>query len=117
MTKPGRAEAALERVALADRLLQRVQVLGVAEALDGEHLLAPGLDREHEARPDGDTVDDHGAGAADAVLAAEMGAGQPELFAEEVGERHAHVGGRWRRSPLTTISISSLTNASLYVLG
>ena len=35
------------------------------------------------------TVEEHGAGAADAVLAAHVGAGQPEVVAESVGEQPA----------------------------
>ena len=34
-------------------------------------------------------VDEHRAGAADAVLAADMGAGEAELVAEEIGEEQA----------------------------
>ena len=52
------------------------------------------LDREHQARPDADTVDDHRARAAHAVLTPEVGAGELEAIAEEVGQRHPHFGVR-----------------------
>ena len=49
-------------------------------------LVPVGLDGEHQARADGRAVEEDGAGAADAVLAAEMGAGEPDILAERVGE-------------------------------
>ncbi len=57
------------------------------EALDGADLAPLGLDREHQAGAHRVAVDQHGAGAADAVLAAEMGAGEAAVLAERVGER------------------------------
>ena len=72
----GRAEAALEAVALAERLLQRVQPPVLLEALDRRHLRAPRLHREHQARADGDAVDEHGARPAHPVLAPEVGPGR-----------------------------------------
>ena len=54
-------------------------------------------DREHQARPHRPPVDQHGAGAADAVLAADVGAGQAEVVAQRVGEQpprgHARLVG------------------------
>src|SRR6185436_15265723 len=44
------------------------------------------LHREHQAGARRPAVDEHGARAADAVLAAEMGAGQAELLTQEVGK-------------------------------
>ena len=61
------------------------------DALDGEQLVAVGLHREHQAGARRAAVEQDGAGAADAVLAAEMRAGEPELVAHEIGERHAHL--------------------------
>ena len=52
------------------------------------------LHGEHEARAHGLAVDQHRARAAHAVLAPEVGAGQAEVLAQEVGQRHAHLGGR-----------------------
>ncbi len=48
---------------------------------------ALGLHRQHQAGAHRGAVDDDGAGAADAVLAADMGAGQPQVVAQAVGER------------------------------
>ena len=45
---------------------------------------AVGLHRERQAGARGDAVDAHRAGAADAVLAADVGAGRAELVAQEV---------------------------------
>ena len=56
--------------------------------------LAARLHREHQARPDADAVDHHGARAADAVLTPEVGAGELEALAQEVGQRHPHFGVR-----------------------
>ena len=46
-------------------------------------------DGEHQARARRLAVDQHCAGAAHAVLAAEMGPGQITAFAQEIGERQA----------------------------
>ena len=56
------------------------------------------LHGEHEAAADRLAVDDHGAGAADAVLATDMGPRQPQVLAQEVGEGLA----RLDRSPSGT---------------
>src|SRR3954453_11592356 len=93
---PRRAETALEAVLgtkggrdPAQRRVRRGQ------ALDRRYLRPVGLDREHQAGPDGGAVDEDGARAADAVLAADMRAGQPEVVAEKVRQqqprRHARL--------------------------
>ena len=51
--------------------------------------MAVGLDRERQAGRADRAVEQDGAGAADAVLAAEMRAGQAEVVAEEVRQRDA----------------------------
>src|SRR3954466_11296985 len=87
-----RAEPALQRMALVEGLLERMQLLRVArQALDGEHRAAAGLDRQHEARPHGLAVDLHGARAADAVLAADVRAGQARDVADEVRQQRARL--------------------------
>src|SRR5262249_55664323 len=67
----------------------------VAEAFDGAHLALVAGDREGEAGAPRLAVDQHGAGAAHAVLAAEMGAGEVAPLAQKVGERQPrrHVVG------------------------
>ena len=48
-----------------------------------------GLHREHQAGAHGSAVEHHGAGAAHAVLAADMGAGQQQLVAQKIAQQHA----------------------------
>ena len=85
----GSAVAALQRIAAGELGLQRGGLAAVGDALDGFHREAVGLDREHEAAAHQLALEAHGAGAADAVLAAEMGAGETELLAQEVGQMDA----------------------------
>src|SRR5947208_3134170 len=84
----GGAEAALQRVRLAESRLQRVELVRAArrEALDGRQLSAVRLHREHQAGAHRLAVEQHGAGAAHAVLAADVGAGEPQVLAEEVAQ-------------------------------
>ena len=51
-----------------------------------------GLHGQHQARTHRLAVDQHGAGAADTVLAADVGAGQFEIVAQKVDQRAAHLG-------------------------
>ena len=73
---PRRAEAALQGVVLAERLLQRAPL----EPFDRPDLGAVGLHREQQAGAHRDAVELDGARAADAVLAADVRAGQAELW-------------------------------------
>ena len=59
---PGRAEAALQPVALAERLLHRVQLPVLRQPLDRRDVGAVGLDRQHVAGPDAAAVQMDGAG-------------------------------------------------------
>ena len=89
----GRAEAALQGVIVAERGLQRVErAVGGGEQFHGAHVAAFGLHGERQAGALRHAVDQHGAGAAHAVLAADMGAGGAERMAQEVGEQHARLG-------------------------
>ena len=47
-----------------------------------------GLNREDQTGPHRVAVEQHRARPAGTVLAAQMGAGQPALLAQEVGQRH-----------------------------
>ena len=88
-------------MAFLEGLLDRMQRAVLAgERLDRPHLVARGLDREGEAGAPGLAVDQHGAGAADAVLAADMGAGEAKLVAEEIGEQHADADLALDRFPI-----------------
>ena len=53
----------------------------VRETLNGRNFVIPGLYRKHQARAYGLAVEQHRAGATDAVLAADMGAGEDEIVA------------------------------------
>src|SRR5262245_7908901 len=83
----GGAEAALERVVLPERLLNRVERFSAGEPFDRRHLRPVSLSGEEQARADRLAVEHHRARATDAVLAAEMGAGEAEVLPQEVGER------------------------------
>ena len=89
----GRAIAALQRVMTAEGIAQQRHHRVVVEALHRAHVRAGAGDGVAQARTHRTAVDHHGAGAADAVLAAEMGAGEIELLAHEVGEMRARRDG------------------------
>ena len=81
-----RAVAALQCVALDECLLQVGDLPAVGDALDRDHLGAVGLHRQHQAAAHDRAVDPHRAGAADAVLAPDMRAGEAELGAQEIDQ-------------------------------
>ena len=66
-------------------------VAGRRHPFDGRHLVTVSLGGEHEAGTHGETVEEHGAGSAHAVLTADMRARQVEILTQEVGERRAQV--------------------------
>ena len=69
-----------------ERLLHGMERLAIArQAFDRRHVVALGLYGKHQARPHRHSVEEHGATAAHAVLAADMRAGEPEVVAEMVG--------------------------------
>ena len=82
-----RAEAALHGVVGDERLLDRVQLLAVGQALDGGDLARADVEDERHARADRRAVEVHGAGAARAAVAHDLGPGQPEREAQRVGQR------------------------------
>jgi hypothetical protein len=86
-----RAEAAHQRVLLAEGLLDRVQRRALCQAVDVANLLALALDRERRARIHGAAVDDHRARAARAAIAAPLAAGQIRAHAQRVEQRHARL--------------------------
>ena len=105
----GGAVAALEAVVLEEGLLQRVQLVAVGQALDGGDLGAVGGDREHQAGVDAAAVEQDGAGAALAVVAALLGAGQIEVLAQGVEQGGAVVDvERGASSPLIRSAISAI---------
>ena len=84
---PRRAEAALEGVPLEAALLHRVEAVAVGQPLDRRDGAAVGLHRQGEARPHRLPVEQDRARPAHPVLAAQVRAGQPEVVAEQLGER------------------------------
>jgi len=86
---PGRAEPALERVVVVERLLDGVQRPVTGEALDGGHLAAVGLHGEHRARLHALPVEVHRACTAVAGVASHDGAGLAEALPQVVDEQRA----------------------------
>ena len=84
-----RAEPALQRVVFREKLLQRMHLAALRQAFDRADLGTVGLDGEHQAGAHGLAVDHHRTGAAHAVLAADMGAGQAQTVAQEIGQQGA----------------------------
>src|SRR2546423_14772199 len=76
-----RAEAALRAAVADEALLQRVQLAVLAEAFDRLQRRAMRLHREDEARAHRLAVQDDGAGAAVADVAALLGAGETGFVA------------------------------------
>src|SRR5215470_3187906 len=89
----GGTEPALQRVIVLERLLQRVELAAlVGQRFHRGHRPAFGLHREREAGAHGFAVEQHRAAAADAMLAAHMGAGRAQHMADEVAQQHARLG-------------------------
>ena len=80
----GRAEAALESVVLDEGRLQGMKRAPLGEAFDRRHPLLLHRGRQGEAGEDAASVDEDGAGAALAVVAALLGAGMVQFLAEEI---------------------------------
>jgi hypothetical protein len=84
----GRAVTALQRVALDEGGLQRVQLpvgdFGSGQALDRGDLGALGRHGQQQAAVDPPTVHQDGASPALTVVAAFFGSGQPEMLAQRV---------------------------------
>src|SRR6185503_10862495 len=85
---PGRAVAALERVVLVERTLERVQLSVFGEAFDRLDLAAVGLEGEDRAGLDRAAVEPDSAGAAARRVATDVRPCQAELVAKEMDEQH-----------------------------
>jgi hypothetical protein len=72
---------------VAKRRLHRVQLVALGDALDGGDAGASRLAGKHGARFHRAAVDMHDAGAALAGIAADMGAGEIEVIAQEMDEQ------------------------------
>src|SRR6056297_1180049 len=87
-----RAVAALETVVLHEGLLHRVQrSVSGGHAFDGAHLLAVGLDGQHGATLHRLAVEVDGAGAARRRVAADVGSGEPDVFADVLHQQGARL--------------------------
>src|SRR6516165_10154237 len=86
-----RAIATLQGVARNERLLQVGDLVRIGHAFDGVDARAVALHRQHQATAHHHAVDAHAAGAAYAVLAADMTAGKRNVFAQEVDQRLARI--------------------------
>jgi hypothetical protein len=84
-----RAVTALEAVAIHEGLLHRVRLLRAAEPFDRDDLAAVVHHRQGQAGIDALAVHQHGAGAALAAVAALLGAGQVQHFAQGVEQGDA----------------------------
>ncbi len=68
-----------------------MQVVAVREPFDGANLTPFGLHREHQARAHGLAVEQDRAGAADAVLTADMRPGLSAIVADGIDEGSARI--------------------------
>ena len=82
-----RAIAALQAVIVAERGLHRVQFVAFRDAFDGGDIGAVGLSDQHGAGLDRPAVDMDDAGAALAGIAADMGTGQVQMFAQQMDKK------------------------------
>jgi hypothetical protein len=78
----GRAEPALNGIGANERSDQRV----VAETFDRRHLAIADRVHERDARERRDTVELDGARTAVSLAARDLRAGEPEVFAQNLGE-------------------------------
>ena len=90
--------------------LQLGELAALGQAFDGVDGLAGNLRRERQAAARGAAVDQHRAGAADAVLAAQMRAGQLQLLAQEVGEMLPRLD-----APLQRLAVQGRFDLDLFV--
>ena len=77
----GRADPALRRPVREERALEPVEVAACGKAFDSRHRAALDLPQRNEAGADLPSVEQHGAGATIAGIAADLRAGEPEFVA------------------------------------
>ena len=86
------AEAALQAMMLAKRLLHRMQrAIGLGQAFDGDDIGALCLHRQDVAAFHRATVQVNGAGAALTGVAADVSAGEAQVFADVVDQQRARL--------------------------
>ena len=79
------------RVVLVEGLLNWMQLAVARNVFNRPDLVSVCLDREHRAGLDRPAVQVDGAGSAVAGVAADVGAGETELFADEMGQKQARL--------------------------
>jgi hypothetical protein len=87
-----RAEPALHRVVLDERLLDGMKRVAVGESLDRRDTPASRVEGERHAARCHLAVEPHSARRAGASVATDFGAGQTELVAQHLHERRAGIG-------------------------
>src|SRR5262249_28254117 len=83
----GNAVAALHRPMRDERLLQRMQILGIAEPLDGHDLASGALRRKQDAGVHRLAVEQHGTHATLRLKAVLLTARESDLMAQDVQQR------------------------------
>src|SRR5271163_241716 len=86
-----RAKPALQAVIVLERLLHRVQLAAGGEALDRRHLGVLAARGQNGAGLDRPAVEMDDAGAALRRVAADMGAGQAQVLAQELDEQRSRI--------------------------
>jgi len=88
---PRRAVTALQRTMLGEELLKPAEDAALGQAFDRIDPGAVGLNREHETGSSSLPIEEYGACAANAVLAAHMRAGEPQVLAQEVAQQKSRL--------------------------
>src|SRR5215470_3548461 len=91
--KARRTEAALQGVVPHERFLHRVQPFTLLQSFDGADAVTFRLHSEHQAGAYRFAIDENCAGAADAVLAADMRADLTAIVADNIDERATWLDG------------------------
>jgi hypothetical protein len=76
---------------LVERRLERVKIVGGAEALDGGDLVPFRLDGEGKTRSHRFAVQQHRARAAHAVLTSDVRSGEPQVLAEKIAQEQTRL--------------------------
>jgi len=84
-----RAKPALQRMAISESLLHRMQLAILAHTLNGNYIGAVSLHSEQGAGLDRPAIEMHGAASALARVAADMRSGQTELISQEIRQQYA----------------------------
>ena len=99
-----RTDAALGRAVALERRLQRRALIARRQALHGDHAATVRLGHGHQTGANRVAVEQHRTGATIAGVAADLGAGQAELFAQDMGQ-----SGQRRRHGLDSRAVDRET--------